>query len=53
MAPDQRREAMARLNDTTASRFLRLPWNGELTERCYPIDYMVERKGLALFGTPS
>ena len=47
LAPDQRRVAVAKLNDQPVLALtLRLPWEG-LPPMCrYPIDFMVEREGL-------
>jgi integrase len=47
LAPDQRREAVAKLNEKPVLALtLRLPWNGPPTQRSYPVDLMVEREGL-------
>jgi integrase len=47
LAPDQRREAVAKLNDQPVLALtVRLPWCSEPTGTTYPIDFMVEREGL-------
>jgi integrase len=47
LAPDQRREAVAKLNEKPVLALtMRLAWNGIQTPRPYPIDLMVEREGL-------
>jgi integrase len=61
LAPDQRREAVAKINDhPVLALTLRLPWEGMPPTWRYPIDFMVEREGLepstpadrALAGSP-
>ena len=47
LAPDQRREAVAKLNETPILALtLRLPWNALQTECAYPLVKLVEREGL-------
>jgi integrase len=51
LAPDQRREAVAKLNETPILALtMRLPWSGDLSVVSYPIDFMVEREGLEPSG---
>lgn len=43
LAPDQRRDAVAKLNEKPIFALtLRLPWNGLPTQRGYPIDSIME-----------
>ena len=47
LAPDQRRVAVAKLNEKPILALtLRLPWEGLPPTWRYPIDLMVEREGL-------
>ena len=47
LAPDQRREAVAKLNEKPILALtMRLPWEGVRTSSPYPIEFMVEREGL-------
>ena len=47
LAPDQRRVAVAKLNEKPILALtLRLPWEGMPPPWRYPIDFMVEREGL-------
>ena len=49
--PDQRREAVAKLNDQPIGALtLLLPWEGLPPPWRYPIDFMVEREGLEPAG---
>jgi hypothetical protein len=47
LAPDQRREAVAKLNEKPILALtLRLPWNDFPATSFYPIELMVEREGI-------
>jgi integrase len=47
LAPDQRREAVAKLNEKPILALtMRLPWESVRTSSPYPIEFMVEREGL-------
>ncbi len=47
LAPAQRREAVAKLNEKPVlAHTLRLPWESPPAMWRYPIDFMVEREGL-------
>jgi integrase len=47
LAPDQRREAVAKLNEKPILALtLRLPWEGVTTRCAYPLVKMVEREGI-------
>ena len=47
LAPDQRREAVAKLNDKPILALtMRLQWAGILTQRPYPLVFNMEREGL-------
>jgi integrase len=47
LAPDQRREAVAKLNEKPIFALtMRLSWDSKPTLNLYPIDLMVEREGL-------
>ena len=47
LAPDQRREAVAKLNEKPILALtLRLRWEGFAMDRAYPYIRMVERKGI-------
>jgi len=47
LAPDQRRKAVAKLNETPILALtLRLPWEGFAMDRGYPFVRMVEREGI-------
>ena len=51
LAPDQRREAVAKLNDTPILALtIRLPWDSKPTGLLYPFDLVVEREGLGRVG---
>lgn len=53
LAPDQRREAVAKLNDQpVVALTLRLQWDGVAPLWRYPIDFMVEREGLEPAAKP-
>jgi hypothetical protein len=54
LAPDQRREAVAKLNEKPLLALtMRLPWKGLLAPSQYRIDCMVEREGLVSLSSPS
>jgi integrase len=47
LAPDQRREAVAKLNEKPILALtMRLPWDNSQISSPYPIEFMVEREGL-------
>jgi integrase len=47
LAPDQRREAVAKLNEKPILALtMRLPWDSVRTSSPYPIEFVVEREGL-------
>jgi integrase len=47
LAPDQRREAVAKLNDKPIFALtVRLPWESEPTGVFYPLEFRMEREGL-------